>query len=62
MHVSLLSEVGVDIKSSRPASGLTTGATAARIQSFSRLSLWHDATVRRPRKAPWASVGTSVPH
>jgi hypothetical protein len=39
-----------------PASGLTTGATAARIKHFIRLSLRHDATVRRPRKAPWAAL------
>jgi hypothetical protein len=56
MHAkSPLKKSGVDLKSSRPASGWITGATAARIERFIRLSLRHDATVRRPGKAAIAS-------
>jgi hypothetical protein len=33
------------------ASGLTTGATAARIESAIRLSLRHDDTICEPKKA-----------
>jgi hypothetical protein len=47
--------IGVDIKSSRPASGWITGATAARTESVLRLSLRHDATVRGLGKAAFAS-------
>jgi hypothetical protein len=38
-----------------PASGLTTGATAARIESIIRLSLRYDDTIRDPKKAAIAS-------
>ena len=45
--------------SSRVASAkrLTTGATAAELKALIRLSLRKDRTVRRPRKAPRASLG-----
>jgi hypothetical protein len=39
-----------------PASGSIAGATAAQIERVIRLSLRDDATVRRRRKAPWASL------
>jgi hypothetical protein len=40
---------------------LIAGATAARIQSFIRLSLRHDGTVRRSGKAAIAIFGFILP-
>jgi hypothetical protein len=51
---SLLSSASV-LNRVASVSGLTTGATAARIESVIRLSLRHDATEQNAWKAAFAS-------
>jgi hypothetical protein len=55
MHarVSLLNPASISNRVA-PASGLITGATAARIRNPIRLSLQHDGTVRGPKIAAFA--------